>query len=41
MKIIYENCGVKNMEDQCSYERNSCSCEKKSLKKFKLVWEFF
>ena len=34
MKIIYENCGVKNYmkEDHCSYWRNFCSCEKKAWK---------
>ena len=34
MKIIYENCGVKNYmkEDQHSYRRNFCSCEKKAWK---------
>ena len=32
MKIIYENCGVKNYmeEDYRSYGRNFCSCEKKA-----------
>ena len=35
MKMIYENCGVKNYmkEDHRSYKRNFCSCEKKALKK--------
>ena len=36
MKIIYENCGVKNCikeEDHRSYRRNFCSCEKETLKK--------
>ena len=34
MKIIYENCGVKNYmkEDHRSYWRNFCSCEKKAWK---------
>ena len=32
MKIIYENCGVKNCmkEDQRSYRHNFCSCKKKT-----------
>ena len=36
MKILYENCGVKNYikkVDYCSYRRNFCSCEKENLKK--------
>ena len=35
MKIINENCGVKNYmkEDHRSYTRNFCSCEKKACKK--------
>ena len=35
MKIIYENCGVKNYmkKDHRSYRRNFCSCGKGSLKK--------
>ena len=35
MKIINENCGVKNYmkEDHRSYRRNFCSCEKKAYKK--------
>ena len=34
MKIIYENCGVKNYmkKDHRSYRRNFCSCGKGSLK---------
>ena len=34
MKIIYENCGVKNYmkEDHRSYRRNFCSWEKKAWK---------
>ena len=37
MKMIYENCEVKNYmkEDHRSYKRNFCSCEKKALKKKK------
>ena len=36
MKIIHENCGVKNYmkEDYLSYRRNFWSCEKKREKKF-------
>ena len=32
MKIIYEDCGVKNYmkKDDCSYRHNFCSCEKKA-----------
>ena len=34
MKIMYENCGVKNYmkEDHRSYRCNFCSCEKKAWK---------
>ena len=34
MKIIYEDCGVKNYmkEDDRSYRHNPCSCEKKAWK---------
>ena len=37
--MIYENCGVKNYmkEDHRSYKRNFCSCEKKALKKNRLI----
>ena len=42
MKMIYENCGVKNYmrEDHRIYKRNFCSCEKKALKKIALygIW---
>ena len=36
MKIIYENCGVKNnmKEDDRSYGRNFCSREKKFFRLF-------
>ena len=42
MKIIYESCGVKNYikEDHPSYRHNIYSCEKKSLKKFRLFQAF-
>ena len=38
MKIICENCGVKNYmkQDHRSYKRNFCSCEKKAWKKLGL-----
>ena len=41
MKMIYENCEVKNYmkEDHRSYKRNFCSCEKKALKKISLIRE--
>ena len=36
MKIIYENCGVKNYmeQDHRSYRRNFCSCEEKARNEF-------
>ena len=39
MKIIYENCGVKNYmkEDHRSYRRNFLQLRKETLKKFRLV----
>ena len=42
MKIIYENCGVKNCmkEDQRSYRHNFCSCKKKTWKKIQACTGF-
>ena len=42
MKIIYENCGVKNFmkEDQRSYRHNFCSCTKKTWKKIQACMGF-
>ena len=39
MKIIYEDCGVKNniKEDHHSYRRNFCSVKRMPEKKFRLV----